>query len=152
MDDKKVKILFRFYSELLKEEMEETIWADAVNENLGHYKLDSIPFYTPFIATDDIVHAEYDDEEKMLLYKETVAPSGNSTLWVVLINDDAEIEEIWDAFLDLNCISDALGDRYFVMEVKAEINYLLIKNKLNELKGEGMIDYTEGCLSVNHQY
>jgi peptide deformylase len=38
------------------------------------------------------------------------------------------------------------------MEVKAETNYLVIKDKLNELKAEGMIEYMEGCLSVNHQY
>ena len=87
MEERKVRILFRFYSDLLEEDMVETMWADIVNANLGHYRLDSIPFYVPFIATDDIVQAEYDDVEEMLLYKETVSPSGNSTLWVVIIND-----------------------------------------------------------------
>jgi hypothetical protein len=152
MEESKVRILFRFYSEVLEEDMEETIWADIVNANLGHYRLDSIPFYVPFIATDDIVNAEYDDVEEMLLYKETVSPSGNSTLWIVIIDDKANTDEIRDAFYEMDCLSDALSYHFFTMEVKAKTNYHIIKNKLNELKAEGMIDYMEGCLSVNHQY
>jgi hypothetical protein len=152
MEEKKVKILFRFYSELLEQDMVETMWADIVNANLGHYKLDSIPFYVPFIATDDIVHAEYDDAEEMLLYKETVEASGNSTLWVVITNEKANADDIRETFYQLNCLSDAMSEHFFTMEVKADTNYLVIKDKLNELKAEGMIEYMEGCLSVNHQY
>lgn len=152
MDGKKVKILFKFYSNLLEEDMEETIWADIVNANLGHYQLDSIPFYVPFIATDDVVHAEYDDAEEMLLFKETVKPSGNSTLWIVITKETADIDEIRDLFSELDCISDSISKNYFAMEVKAETNYLIIKNKLNELKAEGIIEYVEGCLSARHQY
>jgi hypothetical protein len=152
MENKKVKILFRFYSEILEQEMEETMWADIVNANLGHYQLDSIPFYLPFIATDDIVHAEYDDEQKMLLYKETVKSSGNSTIWVVIVKETTDADAIREIFFNLNCISDAISKYYFAMEVREETNYLLIKNKLNELKSEGIIDYMEGCLSVKHQY
>lgn len=152
MDANKVRILFKFRSDLLDQDMEETMWAITINANLGHYQLDSIPFYVPFVATDDIVHAEYDDEEGMLVYQHTVEPSGNSTIWVAVIKATADVEEIRDLFFDLDCISDSLGDRYFVMEVKSKTNYLQIKNKLNELKAEKIIDYTEGCLSVNHQY
>lgn len=152
MEEKKVRILFRFYSEILEQDMEETIWADTANENLGQYKLDSIPFYVPYIATDDLVHAEYDDEEEMLVYQETEEASGNSTIWVVMTKGDADIDEIREAFYQLDCLSDAISNHFFTMEVKAETNYLIVKNKLNELKAEGLIDYTEGCLSVNHQY
>lgn len=151
-EEKKARILFRFYSELLEQDMEETVWADIINANLGHYRLDSIPFYIPFIATDDIVQAEYDDVEEMLLFKETVSPSGNSTLWVVITDEKADTEEIRETFYEMDCLSDALSNHFFTMEVKAETNYLVIKNKLNELKAEGMIDFTEGCLSINHQY
>ena len=152
MEEKKVRILFRFYSDLLEQDMEETIWADIVNANLGHYRLDSIPFYVPFIATDDIVHAEYNNDEEMLLYDETVQPSGNSTLWVVITSEDSNVEDIRERFYEMGCLSDSLSYHFFTMEVKAETNYHVIKNKLNELKAEGIIDYMEGCLSVNHQY
>lgn len=152
MDANKVRILFKFRSDLLDQDMEETMWAITINANLGHYQLDSIPFYIPFVATDDLVHAEYDDEEGMLVYQQTIQPSGNSTIWVAVIKATADAEEIRDTFFDLDCISDSLGDRYFVLEVKSTTNYLQIKNKLNELKAEKIIDYTEGCLSLNHQY
>jgi hypothetical protein len=132
--------------------MEETMWADVLNANLGHYKLDSIPFYVPYIATDDVVYAEYNDEEEMLLYQETIQASGNSTIWVVITSEKTNAEEIREAFYNMDCLNDAISDLFFAMEVKAETNYLVIKNKLNELKAQGMIDYMEACLSVNHQY
>jgi hypothetical protein len=152
MEDNKVKILFRFYSDVLEQDMEETMWADILNANLGHYKLDSIPFYVPYIATDDVVLAEYNDEEEMLLYQETIQASGNSTIWVVITSEKTNAEEIREAFYNMDCLNDAISDLFFAMEVKAETNYLVIKNKLNELKAQGMIDYMEACLSVNHQY
>ena len=151
-EDNEVKILFRSYSDLLEQDTVETMWADVVDISMGHYKIDSIPFYTTLIATDDIVNAEYDDTEEMLVYRETVQPSGNSTLWVVIINDATDINDIMDIFEELDCISEAISDRYFAMEVKAGTNYLRIRDKLNELKSEKQIDYFEPCLSVNHQY
>ena len=151
-EDNQVKILFKFYNDLLEQDMVETMWADIVDVSMGHYKIDSLPFYTTLIATDDIVYAEYDDTEEMLLYKETVEPSGNSTLWVVIINDATDIDDVMETFYELDCISEAISDRYFAMEVKAETNYLHISDKLNELKSQKLIDYFEPCLSVQHQY
>jgi hypothetical protein len=151
-EDNQVKILFKFYNDLLEQDMVETMWADIVDVSMGHYKIDSLPFYTTLIATDDIVYAEYDDTEEMLLYKETVEASGNSTLWVVITNDATDIDDVMETFYELDCISEAISDRYFAMEVKAETNYLRIRDKLNELKSQKIIDYFEPCLSVNHQY
>ena len=150
--DKQVEILFRSYSAILEQDVAETIWADVVDSILGYYKLYSIPLYTSFIASDDIVHAEWDDDEIMLTYRETIEPSGNSTIWVVVVDDDTDIEEIRKTFFELDCLSEALSNRYFAMEVKAETNYLIVKNKLNNLKAEKLIDYAEACLSVQHQY
>lgn len=155
MDDfqnKAAKILFRFYSEVLEQEMEETIWGIEVNKDLGHYQLDSIPFYVSSIATDDIVLAEYDDTEEMLLYKEIIRSSGNSIIWVVITDDDTDIDDIKTIFEELDCLSEALSNRFFAMEVKAQTNYLHVRDRLNELKSEGLIDYTEPCLSAEHQY
>jgi Domain of unknown function (DUF4265) len=147
-----VKILFRFFSEVLEQETVETIWAETVNPSLGHYQLDSIPFYAPGLATDDIVHAEYDDAEEMLTFRELVKASGNSNIWVVIIDDKTMIDDVRDIFFDLECISEALGDRYFALEIKASSNYFRIRDKLNKLKADGIIDYAEACLSDEHQY
>jgi hypothetical protein len=61
-----VKILFRFHCDVLDEETVETMWATIVDKDKGLYKLDSIPFYAPLVASDDIVFAEFDDQEQML--------------------------------------------------------------------------------------
>jgi hypothetical protein len=147
-----VKILFRFYSDVLEQETVETIWAETVNPVIGHYQLDSIPFYAPGIASDDIVHAEYDHDEEMLTFRELVKASGNSNIWVVIIDDKTEIDDIRSIFFDLDCISEALDTRYFAMEVKSATNYYRIRDKLNKLKADGILDYAEACLSVEHQY
>jgi hypothetical protein len=68
------------------------------------------------------------------------------------MDDGADIDDIRETFHDLNCQSEAPSDRYFAMEVLVDTNYLLIKNKLNELKTEGVIDYVEPCLSKKHQH
>jgi hypothetical protein len=149
---KRVEILFRSYSAILEQDVAEAIWADVVQPDLGHYRLCTIPLYTSFIASGDVVHAQWDDDEVMLTFRETVEPSGNSTVWVVVVDDDTDIDAIRNQFFELNCLSEALSNRYFAMEVKADTNYLHVKNKLNTLKAERLIDYVEPCLSVRHQY
>lgn len=151
-EDKAVKILFKFFSNLLDMDMEETIWAIIEDQALDYYKIDSIPYYVTALATDDIVHAEYDDEEEMLTYRNMVKESGNSTIWVVVIDDAIDIEDVQQAFFDIGCESASLSDRFFTMEVKAEINYLKIKDKLNSLKSAKTVDYVEACLSEVHRY
>ena len=56
------KILFKFHSNVLNEVTVETMWALKVEPVKGIYKLDSIPFYGPLIATDDEFYAEFDEQ------------------------------------------------------------------------------------------
>ena len=151
-EDSQVKILFSFYSDLLEQDAMETIWATVVDVTLGYYRISSLPFYVSLIATDDLILAEYDDEEEMLTYKQTIQPSGNSTIWVVMTDDEVDIDEVREFFHDLDCFSDPITEKFFSMEVKASVNYLRIKDELNRLRSEKIIDYAEPCLSVNHQY
>ncbi len=71
------KVLFRYYSNVLDEVVVETMWAEIIDDTKGIYKLDSIPFYGPSIATDDLFLAEYDEDENYIVYKETIEYSGN---------------------------------------------------------------------------
>jgi Domain of unknown function (DUF4265) len=151
-DSQSVKILFRFQSELLDQEVSEIVRAETVSLDMGTFKIQDIPFYTPYIATGDIVSAEYDDVEGMLAYRETIVASGNSTIWVVITIDSMSIEEVQERFLELECDSEEVSERFFAMEVKAATNYLRVRDALNKLKSEGIIDYAEPCLSAAHQY
>ena len=67
------KVLFRYFSPVLKEEIVETMWAIVIDEVKGLYRLDNIPFYGPQIATEDEFFAELDldDAEITRLYAHT---------------------------------------------------------------------------------
>src|SRR5690242_19693239 len=143
--DNYIKILFRFYSDIFDEEMVETMWATIVDKTKGLYKLDSIPFYVPLVASDDIVFAEFDDREQMLTYRKTVEYSGNSTVQVMLTDNSRDINKIRDMFTERGCISEKVNDQYFSMEIPSTIDYKKIKKKLDELETQKTIDYAESC-------
>jgi len=150
-NDNSVKILFRYYSSVLENWTVETMWADIVDADKGLYKLDSIPFYGPLVASDDIIFAEYDEDEESLTYRETIENSGNSIVTVVIMDKTYDINTVRDIFKDMDCLSERVNDAYFSMEILANKNYKPIKQKLTELEGEGIIGYAEPCLSDNHR-
>ena len=145
------KILFRYYSSVLGEWTVETMWAKIIDSDKGLYKLDSIPFYGPLIASDDILFAEYDKGEERLTYRRTVENSGNSTVTVVIMDKTCDINNIRNIFKNLGCLSERVNDAYFSMEVLADKDYHPIKKKLTELEAKGIIGYAEPCLSNIHR-
>ena len=151
VDDKFVKILCRFHSNVLEEWAVETMWAEIVDADKGLYKIDNIPFYAS-IASDDIVFAEHDDTEKMLIYRKTVEYSGNSLIQVVIMDKTVVTNDIRDIFNSLDCKSGKFKEGYFVIEVLADKQYEPIKQKLSKLQDRGIIDYAEPVLSEQHQY
>jgi hypothetical protein len=150
-DDNYVKILFRFHSEVLDEETVEIMWATIVDKDKGLYKLDSIPFYAPLVASDDIVFAEFDDQEEMLTYRKTVEYSGNSTVQIVLMDKTKDINQIRDTFKELGCVSEKFNEGYFSMEIPSTVDYKNIKKKLDELENQETIGYAEPCLADGHR-
>jgi hypothetical protein len=150
-DDKYVKILFRFQSDIFDEEMVETMWATIVDEDQGFYKLENIPFYAPLVASDDIVFAEFDLQEEMLTYRKTIEFSGNSTIQIVLMDKSKDINQIRELFEKLGCVSEKVNDGYFSMEIPSNIDYKNIKSKLDELEAKEVIGYAEPCLADGHR-
>jgi hypothetical protein len=151
-DKNSVKIFFRFYSDILEEETTETLLAEIDNKEYGYYKLSSIPFYVPKIATGDIVWAEYNEREGMLTYRKTVQHSGNSTLHAIILDDVHEVNVVCEILDNMGCRSEKLNQNYFALEVPANIDYIPVKRKLDELEKGGILDYAESCLSEKHQY
>ena len=150
-DDNYVKILFRFHSDVLDEETVETMWATIFDKDKGLYKLDSIPFYAPLVASDDIVFAEFDDHEQMLTYRNTLVYSGNSTVQIVLTDQSKDINQIRKLFKELGCVSEKVNERYFSMEIPSSVDYKNIKNKLDELEAQETIGYAETCVADGHR-
>lgn len=144
------KILFRYYSDILDEEVVETLWAEIIDAEKGIYKLDNIPFYGPLIATDDIFYAKYDENEETVVYKETISISGNSIIQVVILKNNYDKEIIREKLKLMNCLSEGFNEKYFVVEIKKEVDYSVIKQFLNEYSELGIIDFAEPCLSNKH--
>jgi hypothetical protein len=151
-EDQGVEILFRFYSDLFEQDADEVLWADVVDEVLGHYRVLSIPYYAPLVATEDIILARHDEKERMLVYEKTIENSGNSTVQVILMQEGGDINKIRKQFEDMGCISEALNEKYFAMEVPADLDYTPIRKKLEELESAEIIGYAEPCLSDKHNY
>ena len=149
--EKTHKIIFRFDSALFGKEMSETLWALEVDATENLYKIDSIPYYVPLIATEDIVRAIYNKMEEGLLYQETVTPSGNSTIQVIRQNEETPLLDLRKEFALLGCVSVEVNEDFFVLEVPAEVNYAVVKDKLDALEQEGEIEYAEPSLSEMHR-
>lgn len=145
-----LKVLFKFYSNALDEWTAETMWAEIVDLDKGHFKIDNIPFYASF-ACDDIIFAEYDENETMLIYKELVKASDNSTIQVIMIDKSVGTNNVREIFNLLGCESEKFSDDYFVINVPGEINYSLVKAKLSAVKSDNIIDFAESCLSEKHR-
>ena len=150
-EDKFEKILFKYHSSVLDEIIVETMWAKKVDPEKGIYKLDSIPFYGPLIATDDEFFAEYDESEQRLTYRKTTKHSGNSIVLVVLTEEGFDKEIIRDEFKLLNCKSEGLNDSYFSMDILVSIDYKTIQGRLEILEKEETIEYSEPCLSEKYR-
>jgi hypothetical protein len=145
------KITFRYYSNILDEEVVETMWCEIIDESKGIYKLDNIPFYGPLIASDDIFYAEYDETEETLVFRKVVESSGNSVVQVVILKEDFDKEIIRKEVFDLGCESEGINDNFFVIEIPIEINYNSINKLLKEYERKKFIEYAEPLLSVKHQ-
>ena len=149
-EESHVKVLFRYYSNILEEETVETMWALPIDKENGLYQLDSIPFYGPDIAPDDIFYAEYDEDEEMLAFREVRQRSGSSVIQVVMMQEPFGTTEVREQLSALGCISESLNDRYFVAEVPGSIDYKPIQSLLSTLMNDGRIEYAEAVLSSQH--
>lgn len=150
-NDEYAKVLFRYHSNVLDEMTVETMWAIKIDEKNGIYKLDSIPFYGPLIATDDEFFAEFDESEQMLTYRKTTKYSGNSIVLVSVIQEGYNKEIIRDDFRSMNCPSEGLNKIYFSMEIPVSTDYSKIKIKLDEYANQRVLEYAEPCLSEKHR-
>lgn len=151
MQETHKKILFKYYSTYLEEIVSETMWAEIVDLEKGYFKLDNIPFFGPLIATDDIFRAEYDENEKFLMHKETIESSGNSILQILVLEKEFDKEIIIEQLKAVNCISESLNDTFFAVEVNKNVDYLIVKSLLEEYESNSIIEIAEPCLSEKHR-
>lgn len=144
------KILVRYFSNVLDEIVVETLWAKTIDAEKGLYKIDNIPFYGPKFSSDDIVSAEYDDDEERITFRKVVEYSGNSTIQVIVLDENFNVETLRNEFKELGCETEGTGSNYFVMEVPFNNNYTPLYKKLNKLESAGKIAFAEANISQKH--
>lgn len=147
----KVKIAFRFYSDILDQETIERMWAWVIDERLGLYKLDSIPFYAKSLAVGDTIVAVYKEEERALTFQNIIKFSGHSTVQVVVLDKSANTEAIRNVFHEMGCSSEKQFQQYFSLDIPPGISYHIVRDKLSEMEAKGMISYAEACVSDQHR-
>ncbi|WP_177764410.1 DUF4265 domain-containing protein [Flavobacterium sp. I3-2] len=103
------KILTRYYSDVLEKETVETLWAEIIDKNKGLFKIDNIPFYGPKFSCGDIIYAEYDNYEERLTFRKVVEPSGNSTIQIIVMDENLDFQKLRNEFKNLGCESEATG-------------------------------------------
>ncbi|GIQ59702.1 hypothetical protein Flavo103_28380 [Flavobacterium collinsii] len=145
------KILFKYYSTYLEEIVSETMWAEIFDLEKGYFKLDNIPFFGPLIATDDTFRAEYDENEKCFIHKETIEHSGNSIVQVLILDKEFDKEIIREKLKALNCLSEALNETFLAVEIVKSIDYSMVKIILSEYESNAIIEFAEPCLSEKHR-
>ncbi|MCK0158922.1 DUF4265 domain-containing protein [Cellulophaga sp. F20128] len=150
-EDNYEKIVFKYQSHILDEITVENMWAEIIDKPNGIYRLDSIPFYGPLIATGDEFYAEYDGTEERLTYRNTTKHSGNSIVVIVIIKKCFDKEIIRDEFKKLDCLSEGLNEAYFSMEVLKETDYSKIRNIMENYEQNGILEFAEPCLSDKHR-
>lgn len=151
MSETHIKVVFKYYSDLLEETVSETMWAEIIDLEKGHFKLDNIPFFGPLIATDDIFYAEFDEDEETLVYRKTIESFGNSILQVVILEKGFDKEIIREELKSINCASEGLNETLFAVEVQKITDYSIVKNLLSQYELQEIIEFAEPCLSEKHR-
>lgn len=144
------KILVRYFSDVLDEIVVETLWTEIIDAEKGLYKINNIPFYGPEFSSDDIVFAEFDVDEERITFRNVVEYSGNSTIQIIILDKDQNVQNLRNEFKELGCETEGTGSNYFVMEVLYEQNYSPIFKKLTELETAEKISFAEPNISQKH--
>lgn len=140
------KITFLFWNEILEEDYVERVWAEIIDEEKGHYKLDNIPFFVKGYSDADIVRVEIEDEE--LVVKELIEPSGNTTINIIFF-ENADKKEALDRLTSFGCEYEGMEKivtGYYSLNVPELVNYQPIYSLLNELELAEQLRFREACL------
>lgn len=153
MEEDYTKILARYYSQQFEQNAVESMWAIIVDKEKGLYKIDNIPFYGAPFSCGDIVLAEYEvteEDGEWITYRHVVRRSGNSTIWVEVLDEAIGMPTLRNLFWDMGCSNEGYEGKYFSMEVVVEMDYGPIFQKLSELVNANTIRLAEPVLSEKH--
>ena len=138
----KVKVVV-VYKNLEAQISEESIWTEKM-EN-GYYRIDNVPFYAPNLAYNDMIAIE--EDKGVFYFADLIERSGHSTVQIIFFNE-IEVEYILSNIEKLGCAWEGMKNQaYYPIDIPPNINYLSIKQFLDEQSEKDILDYKESCLS-----
>ena len=121
----------------------ERIWAKPIEKNL--WELDNIPFFATEVCNHDTILAEK-DEDGDLAFKRVENRGGHSTIRVYF-NDEKYINSTREKLKTLGCSSEGSNIKSLVaIDVPKDQDISRIRNFLEELHTQGIIDIDDGCI------
>lgn len=140
-----------YHSDILGEEVTETLWAMPVKGQEDIYQVNNIPYYGAEFSADDFVYAKWSDELKSLEFTGVAEFSGNSTVQVLLTKKTANVDELSAGVRELGGETETLNEQFFVVNVLHDTNYFPIYSYLAGLEKEKLIQFAEPVISQKHR-
>ena len=138
------EVLFKYHSKILDLSVEELLWSERLNDNL--YKLVSIPFYGPEIATGDVFCATRAADSSQPVFQKVVERSENSILQIM--PDDTQIyHQVTEYLHSMECQSEKVDGSLFCLMVPS---FCSIYEVISYLETEYKLEYAEAWLSKKH--
>ena len=138
------EVLFKYHSKILDLSVEELLWSEQIEKNL--YKLVSIPFYGPEIATGDVFCATRAADNPQPIFQKVVERSGNSILQIM--PDDTQIyHQVTEHLHSMKCQSEKVDESLFCLMVPS---FCSIYEVISYLETENKLEYAEAWLSKKH--
>lgn len=138
------EVLFIYHSKILDLSVEELLWAEKLENDL--YKLISIPFYGPEIATGDVFYTTMSVDNQLPVFQKVVESSGNSILQIM--PDDLQIyQQVSEHLQSMECQSEKVDESLFCLMVPASSS---IYEVIVYLEAENRLEYAEAWLSKKH--
>lgn len=143
--EKYTEVLFKYHSKILDLSVEEMLWSEQLENDL--YKLVSIPFYGPEIATGDVFCVTRAADNPLPVFQKVVERSGNSILQIM--PDDTQIyHQVSEHLHSMECQSEKVDDSLFCLMVPSSTS---IYDVISYLEAENKLEYAEAWLSKKHQ-
>jgi len=125
----------------------ESIWCSIIGEN--QFKIDNIPFIANRIALDDIILAEFDENENAYYFDDFVSISGNTTIRLFFYETNY-IEDTRRILSKYGCETEVLLQKKIVaVNVPKQVDYSVIKHYLDNGEFKNKWIYEESCLAHN---
>jgi len=141
------KLTFKFWNDILDEDYVETVWAEIIDEEKGHFQIENVPFFVKSYSVGDIVFAELENDE--LIVKDLVEESGNSTVNIVFLKTEYK-EKVLKELNYLGCDFEGLESilpGYYSLNISRKVNYIPIHNYLSSLEKDEVLSFREACLA-----